>query len=212
MAIRQPTTRNVSRHRRPAGVDGNERLTAMTGALLLVGFAVEGVTVLEVRRMIVLHVLVGALLIGPVLLKIASTGYRFVRYYTGSSPYVRRGPPSPVLRVLGPFVILTSVAVLGTGIVVGIVGPGNGQWLFLHKASFILWFGVMTIHVLNYAPRLPRLLSARPGYRGATSRPRGIAAVPGGSARWLGLAISLAVGIGVAAVAMHMSAKWGVSI
>jgi hypothetical protein len=203
--IQQPTTRNVSRHRRSAGVDGNERLTAMTGALLLVGFAVEGVTVLEVRQLLVLHVLVGALLIGPVLLKIVSTGYRFVRYYTGSLPYVRKGPPSPVLRVLGPLVILTSVAVLGTGIVLGVVGPGNEQWLFLHKASFILWFGVMTIHVLNYAPRLPRLLSARPAGRG-------IAAIPGGSVRWLGLAASLAVGIGVAAIAMHMSAKWGVSV
>jgi hypothetical protein len=202
------TTHGEPRHRRqesPAGVEANERLTAMTGALLLVGFAVEGVTVLEVRRLIVLHVLVGALLIGPVLLKIASTGYRFVRYYTGSLPYVRKGPPAPVLRVLGPLVILTSVAVLGTGIVVGIAGPGNGQWLFLHKASFILWFGVMTIHVLNYAPRLPRLLSARPDRAGVRS-------VPGGAARWLGLAISLAVGIGVAAIAMHMSAKWGISV
>ncbi|HKD89626.1 MAG TPA: hypothetical protein VKB62_13945 [Streptosporangiaceae bacterium] len=201
----EPTPRNVPRHRRSAGADGNERLTAMTGALLLVGFAVEGVTVLQVRRLLVLHVLVGALLIGPVVLKIASTGYRFVRYYTGSTPYVRKGPPSPVRRVLGPLVILTSVAVLGTGIVLGIVGPGNGQWLFLHKASFILWFGVMTIHVLNYAPRLPRLLSARPAGRG-------IGAVPGGSVRWLGLAVSLAVGIGVAVAAMQMSVKWGISV
>ena len=209
------TTQSEPRHRRqerPAGVEGNERLTAMTGALLLVGFGVEGVTVLEVRRLIVLHVLVGALLIGPVLLKIASTGYRFVRYYTGSLPYVRKGPPSPVLRLLGPFVILTSVAVLGTGIVLGIVGPGNGQWMFLHKASFILWFGVMTIHVLNYAPRLPRLLSARPDDRRATSAGRRTMSVPGGATRWLGLAVSLAVGIGIAAIAMHMSAKWGVSI
>jgi hypothetical protein len=197
--------RGAPRHRRAAGVAGNEQLTAMTGALLLLGFAVEGFTVLEVRRMLVLHVLVGALLIGPVLLKIASTGYRFVRYYVGALPYVRKGPPTPVLRVLGPLVILTSLAVLGTGIVLGVVGPGNGQWAFLHKASFILWFGVMTIHVLNYAPRLPRLLSARSG--DAVS-----AAVPGGSVRWLGLAISLAVGIGIAAVAMHLSAKWGISV
>jgi hypothetical protein len=80
MVMQQPSTRNASRHRRSAGVNGNERLTAMTGALLLVGFAVEGFTVLQVRQMLVLHVLVGALLIGPVLLKIASTGYRFVRY------------------------------------------------------------------------------------------------------------------------------------
>lgn len=205
------TTRNMPRHRRPAesaGAEGNEKLTAMTGALLLVGFAVEGFTVLAVRQLLVLHVLVGALLIGPVLLKIASTGYRFVRYYTGSAAYVRKGPPSPVLRVLGPLVIITSVAVLGTGIVLGVVGPGHGPWLFLHKATFVLWFGVMTIHVLNYAPRLPRML-ARSGHAGSVPLPG--RPVPGGPARWLGLAVSLAIGIGIAAVAMHLSAKWGIS-
>jgi hypothetical protein len=199
------TIQSDARHRRPtptAGVEGNERLTAMTGAVLLLGFAVEGVTVLQIHRLLFIHVLVGGLLIGPVVLKMASTMYRFARYYTGSLPYVRKGPPAPVLRVLGPLVILTSVAVLGTGIVVGIVGPGNGQWLFLHKATFVLWFGVMTIHVLNYAPRLPRIFWERPAYGGT-------AGIAGGSVRWLALAISVAVGIAVAALALQLSANWG---
>lgn len=198
------TTRSVPQHRQqadPSGVEGNEKLTAMTGAILLVGFAVEGFTILEVRRLLVVHLIVGALLIGPVALKIGSTLYRFARYYTRAEPYVRKGPPALLLRVLGPLVVLTSVAVLATGIMLAIVGPGQGPWMFLHKATFILWFGVMTIHVLNYAPRLPRLLAARPGG----------GAVPGGAARWAGLGVSLAIGIGVAAVTMQLSAKWGVS-
>ena len=201
------STRSVSRHRRPAatsGVEGNERLTAMTGALLLLGFAVEGFTVLQIHRLLFIHVLVGGLLIGPVLLKMAATMYRFARYYAGSLPYVRKGPPAPVLRVLGPLVILTSVAVLGTGIVASIVGPGNGQWLFLHKATFVLWFGAMTIHVLNYAPRLPRILWERPAHGGT-------AGAAGGSVRWLALVSSLAVGIAVAVLAMQLSAKWGIT-
>ena len=201
------STRSVAQHRQtaePAGVEGNEKLTAMTGAILLAGFAVEGFTVLEVRRLLVLHIVVGALLIGPVVLKIASTVYRFAHYYSGAAPYVRKGPPAPLLRVLGPLVILTSVAVLGTGIMLAVVGPGAGPWLLLHKATFILWFGVMTIHVLNYAPRLPRLLAPRPAGRAGP--------VPGASMRWLGLAASLAIGIGVAAVTMQLSAKWGVSL
>ena len=204
---RTDTARVAPQHRRAvpaAGAEGNERLTAMTGALLLVGFAIEGVTVLEVHRLLFLHFLVGLLLIGPVTLKIASTMYRFVRYYTGSAPYVRKGPPSPVLRLLGPLVILTSVGVLGTGVLLAVVGR-SGPWLFLHKASFVLWFGVMTIHVLNYAPRLPRMLGAR-AERGGRGSP-----VRGGPTRWLLLAASLAVGVGVAAVTMQMSAKWGVS-
>ena len=107
--------------------------------------------------------------------------------------------------MLGPLVILTSVAVLGTGIILGIVGPGNGQWLFLHKASFILWFGVMTIHVLNYAPRLPRILWSRPAGGGTVG-------APGGSVRWLALLMSLAVGIMIAALALQLSTKWSVSL
>lgn len=202
------TARVLPQHRRDAssaGAEGNEKLTAMTGAVLLVGFAIEGITILEVHRLLVLHFVVGFLLIGPVLLKIGSTMYRFVRYYAGSRPYVRKGPPTLVLRVLGPLVILTSVGVIGSGVMLAILGPGHsGPWLFLHKASFVLWFGVMTIHVLNYAPRLPRMLSARYDRSGGL-----ITAVPGGVARWLALAGSLAVGIGIAAVTMHLSTSWG---
>jgi hypothetical protein len=188
-----------------AGTAGNEKLTAMTGAVLLAGFAIEGFTILEIRRLLFLHFLVGLLLIGPVLLKICSTMYRFVRYYTGAQPYVRKGPPAPLLRVLGPLVVLTSVAVLGTGVILAVTGPGSGPWLLLHKASFIGWLGVMTIHVLNYAPRLPGLLTAR------TAGPAGsTAAVPGARIRWLALAASLVAGAGIAAVAMNLSANWGI--
>ena len=48
------------------------------------------------------------------------------RDYTGAAAYVRKGPPAPLQRVTGPFVILTTVAVLGTGIMLVIEGPGNG--------------------------------------------------------------------------------------
>jgi hypothetical protein len=34
----------------------------------------------------------------------------------------------------------------------------SGPWLFAHKAAFVLWFGVMTIHVLACAWRLPRMV------------------------------------------------------
>ncbi|HEU5420573.1 MAG TPA: hypothetical protein VFV41_22995 [Streptosporangiaceae bacterium] len=193
------------RHRRPpdtaAGVEGNERLTALTGTVLLAGFAVEGVTVLAVGQLLTLHVFVGMLLTGPVVLKICSTGYRFTRYYTGASAYVRKGPPAPLLRLLGPVVIVTSLAVLGTGVMLVVAGPGAGPWLLLHKGFFVLWFGAMAIHVLAYAWRLPRLLL---GARGGGAR----LAMPGGPARWLLVAGALAGGLLLALLTVHLAVPW----
>ena len=101
----------------------------MTGTVLLVLFLVECLTLLDLGNLLTLHVFLGFLLLGPVSLKIGSTLWRFTRYYTGSQPYVRRGPPAPLQRILGPFVILTTVAVLGTGVVLAFQSPGQGyQW------------------------------------------------------------------------------------
>ena len=56
------------------GAAGNERLTALTGMMLLVLFAAEGVTdLLSVRLLLTLHFFLGMLLIGPVVLKACST-------------------------------------------------------------------------------------------------------------------------------------------
>lgn len=90
-------------HRRDTtgGAAGNERLTALTGMVLLVLLAVEGVTILSVQRLLTVHFFVGMLLIGPVVLKICSVSCRFVRYYTGAASYRRKGPPAPLLRLLG---------------------------------------------------------------------------------------------------------------
>jgi hypothetical protein len=188
------------------GPEGNERLTAMTGALLLALFAAEGLTILSIRQLLTLHFFLGMLLIGPVALKIGSTCYRFARYYTGAAPYVRRGPPAPLLRLLGPLVIITSTAVIGTGVALAVTGPQRSPWLLAHKASFVLWFGVMTIHVVAYAPRLPRLLlSHHSGGRART-------ALAGRRARWLLLSASVAGGLVIAALTLHLVGRWGVGV
>jgi hypothetical protein len=68
-----------------SGVRANERLTALTGGLLVLLLALMGITVLSVRRLLPEHFLLGFLLIPPLALKMASTGYRFWRYHTGLS-------------------------------------------------------------------------------------------------------------------------------
>ncbi|HEY2308295.1 MAG TPA: hypothetical protein VGI05_20675 [Streptosporangiaceae bacterium] len=196
-----------TQHRRDTtgGAEGNERLTALTGMALLVLFAAEGVTILSVRRMLTLHFVLGMLLIGPVALKACSTMYRFVRYYSGAAGYRRKGPPAPLLRMLGPVVVLTSVAVIGTGVMLVLTGPGGRAWLFLHKASFVLWFGAMTVHVLAYVWRLPRLargeLASRAGRRANQ-------VLAGRTARWLLLTASILTGLLLAMLTLHRAGAW----
>jgi hypothetical protein len=170
---------------------GNERLTATTAVVLLVLLAAEGVTILSIRPLLSAHIVIGLLLIPPVALKLASTGYRFIRYYRGDPAYVAKGPPHLVMRLLAPLLAVSTLVVLGTGVGLLVLGPERHRDLLLglHKASFIVWFVVMSIHVLVYAPRLPRLIAAR---RARTQRALLIASSLVAGAALAGAAYSLA--------------------
>jgi hypothetical protein len=142
------------------GPDGNERLTAASGAVLFLLLAAEGVTILSIRQLLSPHIFIGMLLIPPVALKLASTGWRFARYYRGARPYRQKGPPLLPLRLLAPVVVVSTVAVFATGIALLVVGPAGGIVLGLHKASFVVWLVATGIHVLAYLARVPRLAAA----------------------------------------------------
>ena len=193
----------------------------MTGAVLLVLLAAEGFTILSLRQLLTLHFFIGMLLLGPVALKAGSTMYRFIRYYAGSVPYRRRGPPAPLLRLLGPVIIASTAVVFGTGIALAVTGPAGRQpWLFLHKASFVIWLCAMTIHVLTYLPRLPRLLAseARGTAAGETEGPaprpgrgyggRAAAALGGRGLRLALLVASLVAGLVIALLTVHLAVPW----
>jgi hypothetical protein len=147
-------TRQIGRRaRRPVhdAAESNARLTAGTAVVLLVLLAAEGATILRIRGLISAHIFIGMLLVPPVLVKTCSTGYRFARYYLGSPEFRRKGPPPVLLRLLGPFVVLLTFAVLASGIALLFVGASlRPDVLFLHKASFLLWLGAMTLHVLGH--------------------------------------------------------------
>ena len=139
-------------------VEGNARLTGSTAAVLLVLLAAEGLTLLHVRALLKPHVVIGMILVPPVLLKITSTGYRFARYYARSPAYRSKGPPPALLRLLGPFVVVLTVVLFSSGVALLFAARNLRQdLLLLHKASFILWFGAMTVHVLAHLAETARL-------------------------------------------------------
>lgn len=184
------------------GVEGNSRLTAATAAVLFVLFAAEGVTVLQIRSLLTLHVFIGMLMIPPVLLKMATTSYRFVRYYRGAPAYLRKGAPPALLRFLGPFVVATTVAVLASGVAL-LLAPASArrELLFAHKATFVLWFGAMAVHVLAHLVETARI-APRDWWRATGHRVRGASA-----RQWVVVA-SLAAGIPLGLLFLDRVGPW----
>jgi len=183
------------------GPDGNERLTAASGAVLFLLLAAEGVTILSIGQLLSPHVFIGMLLIPPVALKLASTGWRFAQYYRGTREYREKGPPLLPLRLLAPVVVASTVAVFATGIALLVLGSsGRGLVLTLHKAGFVVWIAATGVHVLAYVWRVPRLAFAdwRPG----------ASAVSGAPARRLLIGGAVAAGAILAVSTVQYASPW----
>ncbi|MGH2895917.1 MAG: hypothetical protein ACRDPM_21975 [Solirubrobacteraceae bacterium] len=204
------------------GTEGNERLTAVTGVLLIVLLAAVGVTIVFIGRLLWLHLFLGLALIGPVALKVASTGYRFMRYYTADPPYRQKGAPPPALRALGPLLVALTAIVFATGVVLLVIGPSSrGTLLLVHKVSFICWVVVTAIHIAGHLPELVRfnrvsrrtraelnqLRSLVPGFGGAAEPPVN-GTIPGSAGRWLSVAASVTLGLVLAAVLIPDFGVW----
>ena len=189
------------------GPAGNARLTAWTGAVLLVLFLAELATLLDVTGLISWHVVVGVLLVPPALLKTGSTGWRIVRYYGRSRVYRQAGPPPMVLRILGPLVVLGTLSVLGSGLALVALGQDASLRPFLsvlgyqvsaltvHQASFIVWAVVTGLHTLGRLVPATRLITGR-------------TVVPGTVARVITLTGIVAVAVLAAVLVYDSSSSW----
>jgi hypothetical protein len=180
------------------GEEGNERLTATTAVVLLALLAIEGVTILRIRQLLSPHEFVGVLLIPPVVLKLVSTGYRFVSYYRGRPAYVRKGPPALLLRVLvAPVLVLATLGVFVSGVALLVLHKRNGSLVGIHKAAFLVWVGAFGLHVLAYVWRIPRVLAREWRER-----------LPGRRLRYGVVAGALALGLVVALATLPFTDHW----
>ncbi len=199
-----PSTRPGVRTLTGGGTAGNERLTAATGVVLIALLAVIGVTIISLSQLLWVHLFVGMLLIGPVALKLGSTGYRFIRYYTGNPSYRRVGPPPSLLRVIAPMVVLSTVVVMASGVVLLFAGPQSRDTLLpIHKASFIVWIAFTTIHVLGHLPGIPSALRADYGRSAQWSHD-----VTGRVGRVISLASALTAGVVLAILVTPQFGPW----
>lgn len=216
--------RSLLRRMRAGGTTGNERLTTSTGIVLLVLLAVIGVTLLRLRSLLWVHLFVGMLLIGPLALKLTSTGYRFVRYYTADPRYRRKGPPPAPMRIIAPIVVLTTVLVFVSGVLLLLIGPSSrGALLPLHKISFIVWVVFTSLHVVGHLPTVATALGfgeqtiskvdvlaavgVSEGGKNST-RQTPDAAIAGRAGRGLSLVGALAGGTALAVVVIPQFGPW----
>jgi len=158
-------------------------MTALAGAVLLVLILVELVSSASLHTLLPIHIFVGMGLSVPLAVKLGSTGYRFLRYYTRVPAYVRRGPPHLALRVLAPLLIATTLVVIGSGIGLVVTGPAQaGPLLPMHNLSVLVWLSIIAIHVFAYIWRTPRLVAD--DWRKQSGR----SLTPG---RWLRLSVNI---------------------
>src|SRR6185437_11185645 len=117
--------------------EGNHRLTAITGGLLVPLLTLIFLTGLFMDAWWHIHYAVGFALIPVVLLKLISTGYRALRYYTHHPVYRAAGPPDPLPRLIAPLLALSVIVALATGVALFIQRSRGGVLSTLHTDSAV---------------------------------------------------------------------------
>jgi hypothetical protein len=175
------------------GTEGNERLTVQAGAVLLALLAALGVTIIRIGQLTWLHLFLGLLLLGPLTVKLASTGYRFARYYTADPAYRSKGPPPLYLRLMAPLLVIDTLVVFASGVALLALGPGSREPLLLvHKASFFVWLALAGLHVLGHLPETGRGLLRARDVRGEVFAAAGDGGSQGASRRRSGSGVGMA--------------------
>jgi hypothetical protein len=183
--------------------DGNERLTAAVGLVLVVLTVVELATlVFGLGQFLSLHVFIGFVLIPPVLLKLASTGWRFTRYYTRTEVYRSKGAPQLAMRMLAPLLVAATVVLFASGVAIGLLhGHALSIARQLHGPASVVWMILVGVHVLVYLKRA--LISSKEDITASTR-----ASVPGANARLYLLAGAIVAGIVVGIATLPAHHRW----
>jgi hypothetical protein len=147
----KPRTPRFGRRFNP---DGNERLTAVIGLILVVLSAIEIFTLLlGLQSTLHLHVFVGPVLLPPIAVKLASTGWRFARYYARNEAYRLKGAPQIFMRLLAPLLVVSTVMLFGSGVALGVPGEARNVASRLHGPAAVVWMVTLGLHVLVYTSR-----------------------------------------------------------
>jgi undecaprenyl-diphosphatase len=183
------------------GVEGNRRLTSLTGAVQLAVLAVVILSGVVFGSAPGLHLFSGFVAIPLTLLKLGSTGHRFVGYYLRRhAAYRTAGPPTVIPRLLAPLLVASAVVALATGVVLFFQGTRHGTAATLHTDSAVVFIVLVLVHVAVHA---------RTAWVASAAEVRTPRSVPGGNARWALLAGATVAGL-VLAAGLTLGYPWSV--
>lgn len=141
-------------------IERNKRITAIAGIVLFILIIAELVITANMHALRSEHIFVGVLLSGPLVVKMGSTGYRFFRYYTKSPEFVRAGPPNILLRLLAPFLVVTTILVFISGFGLAFGGHAYGRlFIKIHAVSVALWLPLLGVHIYAYIRKAKGLIA-----------------------------------------------------
>ncbi|MDA8263556.1 MAG: hypothetical protein M0Z47_12085 [Actinomycetota bacterium] len=189
----------------------NTRLTSLVGLVIFVELFLIGITVPAISQLLAYHVILGFALIPPLLIKLTSTSYRFVRYYTRNPRYYAAGPPQMLLRVAAPLLIISTIALFGSGVELMLKGPtafSTQTWRGIHQASFVIWFALAAIHIVSYLPKAVYQGGRDLGLRSLGMIRFSAARVSGSGGRILVAIAVVLFGVLLAAWGYHTIAPW----
>ena len=150
------------------------RGSALFGTALVILFLIEVLTVPIMSHAVAWHIAVGLIAVPLIVGKLTYSSMRFIGYYRGDERYLKAGVPWFPLRILAPFLVITTVLVIGSGVELDVAGPTSFSATFLAPAHFLLsvvWFLLMAFHVAAYANRAARSTIKDMSYRLTKPRP-----------------------------------------
>jgi hypothetical protein len=195
----RPFATHRPRHARAA----NARLVAMSGLALLVLLPVPYATALNLDVLWRVHYFSGLLLIPLLVVKLAGTGWRAVRYYLGDRGFREDGPPHPMPRITAPILVLSTLVLFLSGVEMLFGADRFGPWSTIHNAAAIIFTGALGLHLLAHLWDTPTEVAADL----APSRVPTQVRVPGSRRRVLITTVAFVAGLTLATAAMPVS-QW----
>ena len=145
------------------GVAGNKRLTSLAGTVLLALITLQVLSAVffalltynvqlpvgpfyDVVRPV--HFFVGFMLMPLIAIKLASTGYKFSRYYTRNPAYHEAGAPKPVGRLIAPGLVGSAIILVASGVEMwSYQNQFNLPWTAIHNVAAFTFVSLIIVHI-----------------------------------------------------------------